>query len=527
MSNISARWESLREQTLWDPTRKPIYDAITNTAEPVEDSDLPDDSLHQKGQDLRFVPGARDALLRRPEDKSDNPLKDILAFLKTALDRPSAKKNKALYDSLAATTARDFAPAFCQSLAELSDQHTLETAELFRYFARNAPDREVVKIAIAVIGFLGTTADEDLLSTLGRHNEFTNLACNALLIKAADPEHSVWALSKQVNGWGRVHTVEKLASTKNEAIKHWLVRDGYKNTIMYGYLAGIAVRTGDLIGQLQTDTPDDALLDGTADILSALVFGGPCPDISEYPEAVIIYELFLKHNKAQDVNLKRLSAIAQVTKFLIGPSSKRRPPPKYWSRDQIANGITDGLKILEKPSHVERIKTALKTGTEFEANRANLVAKALDLDLWDITFQRALKSEDINLFVLLDICERHRMLQIIAWVEDIAPLSEIATGPTNALFPKHNKRNHEIIDLVVQNLRRFPGLGWKILNVALRSPVVRTRNMAISALNKWPRADWPEKLETTLQQAINEEPNPEVKTRLEALAKQTMTTGQL
>jgi len=520
MSNISARWENLREQTLWDPTRKSIYDAITNTAEPVENSDLPDDSLNQKGQTLRFVPGAKDTLLRRPEGENDNPCKDILALLDTALDYPSAEIKKTLYDALAKTTARDFAPTFCQSLVELSDRHAIETAELFRYFARNAPDREVVKIAITVIGVLGTAADEDLLSTLGRHNEFTNLASDALLIKAADPEQSIWALSKQVNGWGRVHTVEKLAGTENETIKHWLVREGYKNAIMYEYLAGIAVRTGDLIGQLQTDTPDNALLNGAADILSALTFGGPCPDISEYPEAVTIYELFLMHNQAQDVNLKRLAAIAQVTKFLTGPSSKRHPPPKYWSRDQIVNGIADGLKILEKRSHVERIKIALKTGAKFEANRADLVAKALDLDLWDITFQRALRNEDINLFVLLDIYDQHRMLQVIAWVEDTIPLQEIATGPSNAIFADKNVRTNRIVSLAAQTLKRFPGLGCDILTSGLRSPVISTRNIAITALSKWPRADWPEKLEAILQQAIKLEPNPKVKTRLEALVKQ-------
>lgn len=33
-----------------------------------------------------------------------------------------------------------------------------------------------------------------------------------------------------MNGWGRIHVVERLAQTENAEIKHWLLREGYRNS---------------------------------------------------------------------------------------------------------------------------------------------------------------------------------------------------------------------------------------------------------------------------------------------------------
>ena len=44
---------------------------------------------------------------------------------------------------------------------------------------------------------------------------------------------------------------------------------------------------------------------------------------------------------------------------------------------------------------------------------------------------------------------------------------------------------HSCLDYVLQALSRFPGEGREVIELSLKSPVVRNRNMAIKALNGW------------------------------------------
>ena len=67
------------------------------------------------------------------------------------------------------------------------------------------------------------------------------------------------SLATHVHGWGRVHLVERLESTNNAEIKEWLLRDGYKNSVMYEYLAYPCATTGGLLHAL-TNGGDDGLL---------------------------------------------------------------------------------------------------------------------------------------------------------------------------------------------------------------------------------------------------------------------------
>jgi len=66
-------------------------------------------------------------------------------------------------------------------------------------------------------------------------------------------------MAKHVTGWGRVHLVERLAKTEDAEIKEWLLREGFRNSVMYEYLAYIAATTGglnDALHQLIQDPLD-------------------------------------------------------------------------------------------------------------------------------------------------------------------------------------------------------------------------------------------------------------------------------
>jgi hypothetical protein len=62
------------------------------------------------------------------------------------------------------------------------------------------------------------------------------------------------------------------------------------------------------------------------------------------------------------------------------------------------------------------------------------------------------------------------------------------------------------LDFVLQELRRFPGKGWRLIQAGLQSPTVRNRNVAVQALATWDRALWAAEAQALLRRAIAAEP---------------------
>jgi hypothetical protein len=60
---------------------------------------------------------------------------------------------------------------------------------------------------------------------------------------------------------------------------------------------------------------------------------------------------------------------------------------------------------------------------------------------------------------------------------------------------------------VLQELRRFPGRGARLIVAGLKSPVVRNRNMAVAALAACQREEWPSGLAKSLELAGKIEPD--------------------
>jgi hypothetical protein len=97
------------------------------------------------------------------------------------------------------------------------------------------------------------------------------------------------------------------------------------------------------------------------------------------------------------------------------------------------------------------------------------------------------------------------------------PLADIGTGPAKALGVGPEYGAHSCLDFVLQDVKRFPGRGWELIRTGLASPVVRNRNMAINALQAWPRDQWPADAAEVLNRSAGREPDDKVKARIIAL----------
>ena len=71
-----------------------------------------------------------------------------------------------------------------------------------------------------------------------------------------------------------------------------------------------------------------------------------------------------------------------------------------------------------------------------------------------------------------------------------------------------------VVDTILQSLRKHPGHGVEIVQVALRSPVIRNRWGALLVLEHWTPARWPDGIAVRVEEMMNVEPQD--KTRAKA-----------
>jgi hypothetical protein len=70
---------------------------------------------------------------------------------------------------------------------------------------------------------------------------------------------------------------------------------------------------------------------------------------------------------------------------------------------------------------------------------------------------------------------------------------------------------------VLQGLLAYPGYGIRLIEAGLKSPVVSNRNGALKALAAWGKANWPQGTEATLAEAIEHEPDENVRELMQKL----------
>ena len=207
---------------------------------------LPDDERVNAGSRLRWGMGSLDGVMTHhmgtgeDEEAVSKTVGLVLAYSR----QPTATNKAAVYQHvIAAHVVAIIDPVIEALLNEGGIGHD-RLYELARSFVTETPDREPVKFGIALLGLFRQPDDQELFQTLGRHDEFTLFCAVAITNSSEDHDEALWRLARNVTGWGRIHAVERLARTENPAIKDWLLREGFRNSVLYEYLAGTCARAG-------------------------------------------------------------------------------------------------------------------------------------------------------------------------------------------------------------------------------------------------------------------------------------------
>ncbi len=480
---------------------------------------LPDEERIAQGSKIRWAPGAMDGVTTHHMGTGENQktihktVELVLAYSR----QPTAKNKAAIYQYIIAEHIVSIIDPVIEALVKEGNISHDRLYELARSFVTEAPDREPVKFGIALLGLFRQATDLELFQTLGRHEEFTLFCAVAITNSSDDTDEALWTLARNVTGWGRIHVVERLARTTNPEIKNWLLREGYRNSVMYEYLAATCARAGGLLAALSEDRVDRELLTAAGEIIQALIKGGPAESIDDYEDARPVIETYLGIIAFLAETVEDFLHVYSIKSYLEGDESRWVERYKAgWSAEGREELRSMCNSILSRSEWMERVLAKLGSENEVEFAYADQATKALRIDTWDIHWRRLQQkpSDQGRWYHVMALCDEHRIGKVIEFAEATLDLSAIATGAADELGLGRGFEQHSCLDFVLQDLRRFPGRGAKLIAAGLVSPVVRNRNMAVAALGAWPRTGWPSGLEKALERAVGCEPCEDVRERM-------------
>jgi hypothetical protein len=480
---------------------------------------LPDEERISEGSQIRWAPGAMDGVATHHmgESENDEAVRKTVELVLAYSRQPTATNKAAVYQHVIDAQIVSIIDPVIEALVSEEGIGHDRLYELARSFVTEAPDREPVKFGIAILGIFRQPADQELFQTLGRHDEFTLFCAVALTNSSEDHDEALWTLARNVTGWGRIHVVERLARTENPTIKNWLLREGFRNSIMYEYLAGTCARAGGLLAVLSGDRVDRELLIAAGEIIQALIAGGPAEGIDDYEDARPVIESYLGHMASSADTIKDFLHVNSIKGFLDEEDSR-------WAGCYDAGWTAecrDSLRtlcdsILGRPEWPDRVRAKLSSEDEVEFAYADQAAKALGIDTWDIHWRRLQQkpADPGRWYHVMTLCDDARIGKVIEFAEASIDLAAVATGAGDELGLGRGFDQHSCLDFILQELHRFPGRGAKLIEAGLRSPVVRNRNKAVNALAAWSREEWPSGLKAALERAVGCEPNEDVRERM-------------
>ena len=518
-------WPPSKENPPWGSASS-IYAHIAAHIDPTKPTGfseegyrLPDEPASDPNK-ISFAPGAMDGVMSHhgASNCEDQIVSELYAALKRAIENASESNIRALYLLIKDGLALGVIDTLIERIRSERDLDAGRLYEIVHWFTTHAAHRESVKFSMALLGLLRGNDDSEIFLTLGRHDEFTLYAAVALSDNDSYDERVLWKLAKTVEGWGRIHTVERLAGTTDPDIKNWLIREGYRNSVMYEYLACICARAGDLHIALRADRIDDELLNSAVEIVDTMIAGdgGPAEGLSDYEHGCVVVRALLEHGNGTFASVSHYSFLSRLRNWLDEHRPADRKLQHDWSADAVDRISASLSDMLAKDHWKREISNALEFGDKQQFWNASRVCQQFSIDPFPYFYARTEAGEEYW-WDLMRSSGPGRIDQVLELGLKRIPLDKIATGPGNEMGLGPGYSAHMALDFILQDLEKFPGKGWAFVAAGLQSPVVRNRNLSIRALSGWDRKDWPQEALAALNRLKEIEVNGDIRNRIEDL----------
>ena len=479
-------------------------------------NDLPDEI--KEDNKIRFAPGLMDAMFGA--DNSDDSQKRI-ALLSKHIKKVATKGDKiSEQEFFRLITENDGVIGIIDNFLQSIVNNSLPIQPyLFNYakeLTTKTNKRNAVKFGIAILGLCQNKSILKEIKILGLHDEFTVYSSIAIANLSDNVENDLWELAQKVDGWGKIQLVDRLARPElSEPIKDWLIFEGYKNSIMYEYLAYNCAIHGELHKKLESEQIEQRLFNSASDIIEALIAEhSPSADITTYIFASQVIQEFIRHSKKQATNISYFNVLHKIKDFLtelqndIGDQKENG-----WNQDTISNCLIDIFEILNSRDWKMVANEELKSNDNVTYWNAKQAAEKLGIDLWETVWAK-LEQKPIDSSAWYDVTNYSKPEhsdKIINFALNHLPFDELATGAKDSIAFGENYNKYSCLEYATTFLENYPKKGDKIILTALKSPVTRNRNMAINVLDKWKKENWSSEIEKEIKHLKKIEPNNDTK----------------
>lgn len=518
-----------------NPTESPwnedsIYSLIKSRVDPetgkldTDDLVLPDEVEVQGDSRVRWAAGAMDgvASYHMGTQQQKTMAKRVASLIGDVAKNGDTRAEASLVEILADESILGIIDDVIELLTKIGPPVEPHLHVLALNLSTHTNKRGAVKLGIALIGVMALKKHEPIIQTLGKHDEFTLYAAVAISNIFEDPSDSMWELAKSVDGWGRIQVVERLVPTDDEEIQRWLRLEGFRNSVMYEYLAHPAAVHGRLCEALADGDVKKEELIAASEIISALIAGdgAPAEGMGTYDDAAKTCDLFLGQVANAEPRVQYFLTTQSIVNYVKSDDRETSEQIKYGWTEAMRSSVSESAAAIVSHLHwKELVLSALDSDDDMQFHDGNMAANYLDIDTYDKHWKRLVQKpiDSGRWFYVMQRANAERIGQIIELAEREIPLDEIATGPADELGLGLEYNSHSCLDFILQDLGPYPGHGWPIVDAGLRSPVVRNRNMAINALEGWGNDALPSEATLALENAIAIEPDSDIKKRLQSL----------
>lgn len=469
--------------------------------------ELPDSEHLYHDKSVRWIAGAMDGVWGHHTDTSEDAriVERLAELVKDLVNNPSYNSQRNLYDAVLASSVLSLVDPLLDYLWRDKglDQDQLHTAA--RWLAAEASHREPVKLGIALMGMQYRKEDRELLMTLGKYEEFTLYVAATIARSFPDANNTLYELARHVTGWGKISLVERMLPTTPE-IKNWLLREGCRNDIADNYLAYTCAVKGGLHEALNSARVDRELFNGAGIIICGLIEGGPSGSMDDYVHAGPAVSSYLKHGLRLCKSLEDFLTVADIRQYLDGESDALSVS---WGIGTVAECGRLCSKILSDTRWPKIIWEEIDSASSFSRYCAMSAARVLGLDIWDKLFSKLeYDPTDSSIYYeLMRSSDTSRIASLVSLAQARLPLELISTGPAEELGLGPEHAVHRCLNVILQGLPKFAGMGGTLVLTGLNSPVSRDRNMSLRVLEAWPVDSWPREAVKALERMKPLEPH--------------------
>lgn len=341
------------------------------------------------------------------------------------------------------------------------------------YLAFESTSIEAIKIAIGIIGLIDLSDEDELVEILIKFalcDEFTLYVMIALggLENLNDIR---FMLIKKVNGWGKIHILSKIQVT-NDVIKEWLIINGCKNTINFGYTAWEIYEKINLMEVLNREKLTKEEFSGITDIMEGLFAEGPINKIpSNYNEIMKNY-------------------IKQFRKFIYELDFYRVPILLsiflFTQEDECEEDIEIAKDLIDLMNSNEIINT-LKESIDDDIKLPkviNVIKFNNEINLYGEIYEKY-KQDPFEYCYCLEYLLENDIFKkkSIELLSKAMNLEKHYDNPENIMGM--NERYSNNLSLIIQILRGYPFLGNDFIIAGIKSRYMQPRNAALNTIECW------------------------------------------